>query len=75
MNDFASDFQARQLPSAGTQRAVDPLAEYHSAKSILVRCLVPFRCNGRIIQPGQCVDVAAADAVKLIAGGEAERGE
>jgi hypothetical protein len=31
--------------------------------------------NGALVAAGKCYDVVAADAVKLIAGGEAERAE
>ena len=72
----SNDFMARQLPSAGTNLAKgDPLAEYNAVKTIVVRALTPFRVNGQLIEVGKFADIVAVDAVKLIAGGEAERAE
>jgi hypothetical protein len=80
MDDFMNDFYARQLPSARaaalTGAAQNPLAELNSARTILVRALSPsWRVNGALVVAGKCYDAVAADAVKLIAAGEAERAE
>lgn len=77
MSDFMTDFNARQLPGARvgalTTAQQDPLAEFNRVRMILVRALSPFRVNGQLIVVGKCYLVVAEDAVKLIAGGEAER--
>jgi hypothetical protein len=64
----SNDFMARQLPSAGTNIA-------KGVKTIVVRALTPVRVNGQLIEVGKFADIVAVDAVKLIAGGEAERAE
>ena len=75
MNDFRTEYKARQLPNAGTQDAEDPLAPYAAIPTCLLRAVRPFRVNGQLIEPGKCVDVNAEDAMKLFMTGCAERAE